>query len=96
MGSKKRSLLGRFVCQTRRKRKRCWDAVIERIGKDSCGGIYIYCSIIKIKRDCARFEWSALDWNTPAINFYKSMGAKTMDGWTVFRLDGEALKDAAL
>lgn len=36
--------------------------------------------------NCARFEWSVLDWNKPAIDFYKSIGAKPMHDWTVFRL----------
>lgn len=35
---------------------------------------------------CGRVEWSVLDWNIPAIEFYKSMGAKAMDEWTVFRI----------
>jgi GNAT superfamily N-acetyltransferase len=38
------------------------------------------------ERDCGRVEWSVLDWNTPAIDFYKSLGAVAMDGWTVFRI----------
>ncbi|MBS1707871.1 MAG: GNAT family N-acetyltransferase [Armatimonadetes bacterium] len=38
---------------------------------------------------CARFEWSVLDWNTPSIDFYKSLGAVPMDEWTVFRLSGD-------
>jgi ribosomal protein S18 acetylase RimI-like enzyme len=37
-------------------------------------------------RKCGRVEWSVLDWNTPAIEFYKSLGAKAMDEWTVYRL----------
>ena len=44
-----------------------------------------------VERDCARLEWSVLDWNTPAIGFYQSLGAKLMDEWTVMRVDGEAL-----
>lgn len=39
------------------------------------------------ERDCARFEWSVLDWNQPAIDFYLSLGAKPMNEWTVYRLD---------
>jgi GNAT superfamily N-acetyltransferase len=39
------------------------------------------------QRNCGRMEWSVLNWNTAAIDFYKSIGAKPMDGWTVFRLD---------
>lgn len=46
---------------------------------------------LTLERDCARLEWSVLDWNTPAINFYRSIGARPMDGWTIQRLDGEAL-----
>lgn len=42
-------------------------------------------------RGCGRLEWSCLDWNKPSIDFYLSMGAKPMDGWTVYRLTGETL-----
>lgn len=42
-------------------------------------------------RGCGRFEWSVLDWNSPAIHFYESLGAKPMDGWTTYRLTGNAL-----
>lgn len=38
------------------------------------------------ERNCGRVEWSVLDWNEPAIGFYKKLGAVPMDGWTVFRL----------
>ena len=38
------------------------------------------------QRNCGRLEWSVLDWNTPAIDFYKSMGAEPMEGWTTFRI----------
>ncbi|MBP2474533.1 GNAT superfamily N-acetyltransferase [Crossiella equi] len=44
-----------------------------------------------VRRGYARFEWSVLDWNTPAIDFYRKLGAVGMDEWTVQRLDGEAL-----
>lgn len=46
---------------------------------------------LAVERDCARLEWSVLDWNAPAIGFYKSLGAKFMDEWTVMRVDGAAL-----
>ena len=46
---------------------------------------------IAIERDCARLEWSVLDWNDPAIQFYKKLGAKPMDEWTVYRVDGDTL-----
>jgi GNAT superfamily N-acetyltransferase len=47
------------------------------------------------ERGYARVEWSVLDWNAPSIAFYRSLGAEPMDGWTVFRLTGPALKKAA-
>lgn len=46
---------------------------------------------IAVERDCGRLEWWCLDWNEPSIQFYKEMGAKPMDDWTVYRVDGEAL-----
>lgn len=50
---------------------------------------------IAIERGCGRFEWWVLDWNQKAIDFYKSLGAKPMDEWTVFRVDGQKLLDLA-
>lgn len=46
---------------------------------------------IAVERDCGRFEWSVLDWNTPAIDFYRSLGATGLDEWTVQRVSGDAL-----
>ncbi len=46
---------------------------------------------LAVERGCARFEWAVLDWNEPAIGFYRSLGAQPMNEWTVFRLDGDAL-----
>ncbi|MES2175718.1 MAG: GNAT family N-acetyltransferase [Pseudomonadota bacterium] len=46
---------------------------------------------LAIERDCARLEWSVLDWNAPAIAFYQSLGATAMDEWTVQRVDGDTL-----
>ncbi len=46
---------------------------------------------IAVARGYGRFEWSVLDWNTPAITFYRSLGAVPMDGWTVQRVSGDAL-----
>jgi len=50
---------------------------------------------IALARDCARFEWWVLDWNQPAIDFYRSIGAKPMEEWTVQRVEGEALRALA-
>jgi GNAT superfamily N-acetyltransferase len=46
---------------------------------------------VAVARGCGRFEWSVLDWNAPAIGFYRALGAEPMDGWTVMRLSGPAL-----
>jgi GNAT superfamily N-acetyltransferase len=43
-----------------------------------------------------RIEWSVLDWNEPAIRFYRGIGAKPMDEWTVFRMTGEAIRELAI
>ena len=50
---------------------------------------------LAVERGCARLEWSVLDWNAPAIAFYRSLGARGMDEWTVNRLDGQALRTLA-
>ena len=46
---------------------------------------------LAVERDCGRIEWSVLDWNSPAIGFYESLGAKPVDGWTVYRMTGESI-----
>lgn len=48
------------------------------------------------ERGYARLEWNVLDWNEPAIGFYRALGATTLDEWTTFRLDGPALERAAV
>jgi len=50
---------------------------------------------IAVERGCGRMEWAVLDWNEPAIGFYRKLGAAAMDEWTVFRLTGAALEDLA-
>ncbi len=47
---------------------------------------------IATRRGCGRVEWACLDWNEPSIAFYLSLGAETMDDWTVYRLSGETLE----
>ncbi|WP_322796278.1 GNAT family N-acetyltransferase [Tepidiforma sp.] len=47
---------------------------------------------LALERGCARLEWSVLDWNAPAIGFYRSLGAVPMEEWTTYRLSGEALE----
>ncbi len=58
--------------------------------------LMIHLAKLAVQRGCARFEWSVLDWNTPAIDFYRSLGAVGMDEWTVQRLDGDALLTLAM
>lgn len=52
-------------------------------------GKALFCALARRakEKNCGRFEWSCLDWNTPSIGFYRSMGAVAMDEWTVYRLD---------
>lgn len=50
---------------------------------------------IAVERGCGRFEWTCLDWNQPSIDFYHSLGAVSMDGWTIYRLAGETLHKMA-
>lgn len=50
---------------------------------------------IAVERGCQRFEWVCLDWNQPSIDFYRSMGAIPMDEWTIYRLSGDAIGEAA-
>ncbi|HWH46411.1 MAG TPA: GNAT family N-acetyltransferase [Burkholderiales bacterium] len=53
--------------------------------------LLLHVARIARERGCGRFEWAALDWNEPAIRFYKSMGAVALDDWTTFRVTGPAL-----
>ena len=65
---------------------------------ESCRGIGVGKALLgrvaklAVSRGCARLEWAVLDWNQPAIDFYRSLGATPMSEWTVFRLTGEALE----
>ena len=49
----------------------------------------------RLERGCGRLEWACLDWNQPSIDFYRSLGAVPMDGWTTYRLTGETLQKMA-
>ena len=57
--------------------------------------LLLHVARIAHERGCGRFEWSALDWNTPAIDFYKGLGAVPLDDWTIFRATGAALEKMA-
>jgi RimJ/RimL family protein N-acetyltransferase len=50
---------------------------------------------IAVERNCARFEWSVLDWNEPAIRFYEKMGATVYNDWRIVRVTGDALDKLA-
>jgi GNAT superfamily N-acetyltransferase len=64
-------------------------------GKGFGGKLLSYLAKLTKQRNCGRLEWSVLDWNEPAIRFYKALGAKPMDDWTIFRVTGEALDKLA-
>lgn len=50
---------------------------------------------LAVERECGRLEWTVLDWNAPAIGFYKSLGARALDDWTIFRVTGDSLRALA-
>jgi GNAT superfamily N-acetyltransferase len=54
-----------------------------------------YLARLAVAGNCGRFEWSVLDWNEPAIRFYRAIGAVAMDEWVRYRLTGQALEDFA-
>src|SRR5262249_44395095 len=64
----------------------------ERRGKGHGKALLIALVNLAVERDCGRLEWSVLNWNEPAIEFYKSLGARPMDEWTVYRLMGEEMQ----
>ncbi len=51
----------------------------------------IYLAKLAVERGCGRFEWAVLDWNEPALRFYKRLGAENHDEWVIHRLSGKAL-----
>lgn len=54
-----------------------------------------YLANLAVERNCSRFEWACLDWNTHAIDFYLDMGSRAMNEWTTYRLNGNNLKTLA-
>ncbi len=65
-------------------------------GKGFGKAILKHLAKIATDRHCGRLEWSVLNWNEPAIRFYKSLGAQPMNEWTVFRVTGDSLKELAV
>ena len=74
------------------------DLFVEESARGEGAGKALLSALAKIavQENLGRLEWSVLDWNAPSIAFYKSLGAKPMDEWTVFRLTGEPLRELAL
>ncbi len=64
-------------------------------GKGYGTGLLKQLAKIACDRGCGRLEWACLDWNTPSIRLYRSLGAQPMDEWTTYRLTGQALWDLA-
>src|ERR1043166_3531814 len=67
----------------------------EKRGKGYGRALLVELAKIARDRQCGRMEWAVLDWNEPAINFYRALGAKPMDEWTVFRLTGDGIEKLA-
>jgi GNAT superfamily N-acetyltransferase len=67
----------------------------EHRGKGYGRAFLVELARIAVARGCGRFEWAVLDWNEPAIGFYKKLGARPQEDWTVFRVDGAALGELA-
>ena len=63
--------------------KGCGKAILKRL------------AAIAVERGCGRMEWVCLDWNRPSIAFYRALGAKPMDEWTIYRLAGDSLEALA-
>jgi GNAT superfamily N-acetyltransferase len=64
-------------------------------GKGIGKALLLHLAGIAAAENCGRFQWQVLDWNTPAIDFYKSLGASVMKEWLTMRVDGEALQRMA-
>ena len=64
-------------------------------GKGIGKALFARVAATAVAEGCPRFEWAVLDWNTPAIDFYTSLGATPMSEWTTMRLSGDALRNLA-
>jgi GNAT superfamily N-acetyltransferase len=67
----------------------------EHRGKGYGRALLVELAKIARERGCGRMEWAVLDWNEPAIQFYRKLGAKPMDEWTVFRLTRDGIERLA-
>ncbi len=64
-------------------------------GKGIGKALLLYLAQVAVDENCGRFQWQVLDWNTPAIEFYKSLGAEMMSEWLTMRVEGDAIKKMA-
>ena len=64
-------------------------------GKGIGSAMLSHVARIAVERKCGRFEWAVLDWNEPAIELYKKLGARAMSEWTIFRMTGDAIRNLA-
>ncbi len=64
-------------------------------GKGIGKAMLVYLAQVAVRENCGRFQWQVLDWNTPAIDFYKALGAEVMTEWLTMRVTGEALERLA-
>jgi GNAT superfamily N-acetyltransferase len=64
-------------------------------GKGIGKALLLHLAKIAVENNCGRYQWQVLDWNEPAIQFYKSLGAEMMKEWLTMRVDGDALKKLA-
>lgn len=64
-------------------------------GKGIGKALLLHVAKIAVAESCGRYDWQVLDWNTPSIEFYESLGAKRMSEWLPMRVEGEALAELA-
>jgi GNAT superfamily N-acetyltransferase len=69
--------------------------VPEHRGRGVGRALLAHLARLAVERDCGRLEWWVLDWNEPALRFYRSLGAEPMSDWTVQRVTGDALRRLA-
>jgi GNAT superfamily N-acetyltransferase len=67
----------------------------ESRGKGIGKALLVHLAQLAVERGCGRFEWSVLEWNQPAIDFYRSLGAREMSDWRTYRTDGPNLAKLA-
>ncbi len=67
----------------------------EMRGKGFGKVMFSFIAKLAVERNCGRLEWACLDWNKPAITFYKKMNAVPLEDWTIYRVVGEDLKELA-